>query len=259
MLKSVRFHLKLFVVVGMLLSRTSEAGEPLAGTAERPLRIALLSGSGEYESAVTLPVWKNNLESEYHVSCDLLQAEQEIRIDGLERLKDADLAVFFTRRIKMPVDELGPLKAYVASKKPIIGLRTASHGFQSYLEFDKEILGGNYQNHYGKGEPTTIKLIPEVKDHPVLKGVFRESPWRSEYSMYRTAPLAEDCVPLLMASSPAADREHPAAWVRESDGRRVLYTTLGGRTDFDSPEFQTLLINGVSWTTRIPLETLKKP
>lgn len=246
------------ILIVTLLQSVSAAAEPEIGSAGRPLRIIVLSGSQEYESAVTMPVWKTALERDYHIVCDLLQAENEHRIDGLERLRDADLAVFFTRRIKMPATELKPLKEYIASKKPIIGLRTASHGFQEYLEFDREVLGGNYQNHYGKGEPTAIRIVPDHRDHPLLRGISPETPWLSEYSMYRTGPLAVDCLPLLMASSKAADREHPAAWVREADGRRVFYTTLGGKTDFDSPQFRTLLLNAISWGTQIPLNMLKK-
>lgn len=259
MIHVVRSCVQLFAMIAVMGVGNLSAAEPAIGTSERPLKIAILSGSGEYESAITMPVWKEKLEQEYYINCDLLQAEKEIRIDGLERLKDADLAVFFTRRIKMPAEELAPLKEYIASKKPIIGLRTASHGFQEYLEFDREILGGNYKNHYGKGDPTTISIIPAAKDHPVLWGIATETPWKSEYSMYRTAPLADDSVPLLMASSPAADREHPAAWVREADGRRVFYTALGGRTDFDDPRFQTLLMNAICWTTEISLpERIKR-
>lgn len=252
----VRFlRRRLLLVLAMsCISGISWGNEPEKKEAEsRTLRIALLSGSEEYESAVTMPMWKLELEKNYDVRCDLLQADRETRIDGLARLENADLVVVFTRRIKMPKEELKPLMEYVASKKPIIGIRTASHGFQEYLEFDKEVLGGNYQNHYGKGKPTKISVVSQASEHPVLRGIVTDTPWTSDYSMYRTGPLAGDCIPLLVASSPVADQDHPAAWVRESEGRRIFYTTLGGRTDFDSPKFQALLINAVRWTTRYPL------
>lgn len=244
-------------LVLMSLAGITFGAEPELGTAGRPLKIVMLSGSEEYESAVTLPKWKEQLEKEYHIDCDLLQAEKELRIPELERMKGGDLLVIFTRRIKMPVGELGPLKEYVASKKPILGLRTASHSFQEYLEFDKEILGGNYQGHYGKGVPTTYSVVEAAQGHPVLTGI--EGSWTSEYSLYKTAPIGEGCVPLLMGKSAAADQEHPGTWVREVEGRRVFYTALGGRTDFDVPQFQRLLMNAISWTTDVPLERLKRP
>jgi len=184
------------------------ADDPPKISSGRPLRVVLLSGSVEYESADSLSHWKETLENEYLIRCELLQAEKEDRIPGLERLDKADLAVFFTRRIKMPVEELGPLKSYLSSEKPILALRTASHGFQGYLEFDREILGGNYQGHYDKGAPTHYSLNPEAKEHPLLHQIAGE--WDSEYSLYKTAPLAIDCLPLVWGNSAAGDKPQPA-------------------------------------------------
>lgn len=259
MCRCLKFELCGLVLIGLagIVPGAIYGAEPEVGSAGRPLRIVMLSGSEEYESAASLPKWKEKLEREYFIACDLLQAEKELRIEGLERMKEGDLAVFFTRRIKMPAEELGGLKAYIAAEKPILGLRTSSHGFQEYLEFDKEILGGNYKGHYGKGEPTTYSVVESSQGHPVLEGI--SGGWTSEYSLYKTAPIAEGCVPLLMGKSPAADQEHPAAWVREMGKRRVFYTALGGRTDFDQEPFQRLLINAISWTTQVPVTRLKRP
>ena len=79
------------------------------------------------------------------------------------------------------------IQAHVRAGKPVVGIRTASHafalrakpgqsvtvpeGYAAWPEFDHEILGGNYSDHYGRGIETFGKVVPAQKDHPVLAGV----------------------------------------------------------------------------------------
>ena len=65
----------------------------------------------------------------------------------------------------------GAVKKYVKSGKPIVGIRTASHGFQNWLEMDKDVFGGDYKGHFGAGPKCEVKIAEKAKDHPVLKGV----------------------------------------------------------------------------------------
>jgi type 1 glutamine amidotransferase len=44
------------------------------------------------------------------------------------------------------------------------------------------------------------------------------------------------------------------AWVREKDGRRVFYTSLGTADDFQDPNFQRLVVNGLAWATKSELK-----
>lgn len=247
------------LILGLLASIPMQrllAAEPLIITPERPLRICLVSGSEEYESAKSFPKLKEALESKHRIRCTLLQAEGDQKLPRLEALDDADLAILFTRRIKISVQELEPLKRYIQSQKPIIGIRTASHGFQNYLEFDKVVMGGNYKSHLGKGTHTLISRIPAAENHPVLKGVGAK--WESQYTLYRTAPLAADCMPLLNGECSDHSVTHPAAWVREHEGRRLFYTSLGGFKDWENPDFQKLVWNAILWTTQVSEETLKR-
>src|SRR5690606_27530529 len=117
-------------------------------------------------------------------------------IENLQILKDANLAVIMVRRRALPSEQMGLIKEYVNSGKPILGLRTTSHAFNAnqvvpntgggvatatgkvaesldqWPEFDEEVLGGNYQGHYG-----TIKvgilysIVPGMEIHPIFKGV----------------------------------------------------------------------------------------
>ncbi|MFO1020485.1 MAG: ThuA domain-containing protein [Planctomycetales bacterium] len=233
------------------------AAEPPHVSPEHPLKICLISGSGEYESAKSMPKFKQALEDKYHIKCTLLLAEDKgDKLPGLEDLDKADLVVLFTRRLKVSPEELKPLLRFVESKKPIIGIRTASHGFQNYLQFDKDIMGGNYKGHLGTGTHTLISRIPAAASHPLLKGVGDK--WESEYTLYKTSPLAEDCVPVLTGECSDHSVSHPAAWIRERDGRRLFYTSLGGLKDWDNPNFQKLLWNAILWTSQVPETSLVK-
>jgi len=116
-----------------------------------PLKVVMFSGSAEYNSNDSLGGFKKLLEAKYHCQCTLnIVEEKGTKLPGIEGLETADVAIFFTRRVSLSDDQLAKVKAYVASGKGVVGVRTASHGFQTWLEFDAQVLGGSYNNHYGK-------------------------------------------------------------------------------------------------------------
>ena len=49
-------------------------------------------------------------------------------IPGLEGIDSFDVMVLFTRRIVLPENQLTAVKKYITAGKPIVGIRTASHG-----------------------------------------------------------------------------------------------------------------------------------
>ncbi|GIT05091.1 MAG: hypothetical protein CM1200mP29_05020 [Verrucomicrobiota bacterium] len=62
------------------------------------------------------------------------------------------------------------MKQYIESGKPVIGLRTASHAIQNWLEFDKLVPGGNYQGHHKNNLSGNASIVPGAKGHPILEG-----------------------------------------------------------------------------------------
>ena len=80
-----------------------------------------------------------------------IEGKDEEHLPGLENLADCDVMLLFTRRLKLSGEQLERIKDYCLSGKPIVGVRTASHAIQSWLDLDKEVLGGNYHGHYGEG------------------------------------------------------------------------------------------------------------
>jgi type 1 glutamine amidotransferase len=171
--------------------------------------------------------------------------EKGTRLNGIEDLETADVAVFFTRRVGLAPDQLERVKKFVSGGKGVVGVRTASHGFQTWLEFDAEVLGGSYNNHYGKDLPAEVTIEEKGKDHPVLAGV---KAFNTTGKLYKNPKVAEDATVLLRAKT--AEYAEPVAWAREAkagERGRVFYTSLGVPKDFEDAEFQRVLGNAVSW------------
>ena len=210
-----------------------------------PLRVCLISGSEEYESDRTLAGFQQYLESRYPVKCTLLKALGTTDLPGLEALENTDVALLFTRRLTLPDDQLHKIKWYIRSGKPLVGVRTASHAFQNWLELDAQLFGGSYKGHLRNDLTQRASVAPGAAKHPVLQGV---GTLASLGSVYRTSPLSDHCTVLLNATSP--EGTEPCTWVRTDRDGRVFYTSLGAQQDFENASFLRLLTNALFWTAR---------
>ena len=228
--------LTIFLLTKEIRSRAAPTAKPT---------IVLISGEFEYKSAETLPRFKQFLENQYGFNCVYLERTQGEDIPGLDALDKADLAVLFVRRMTLPEEQLGKIKKYLDSGKPLIGLRTASHAFENWKEWDREVLGGNYHNHDSDKLVATIRTVPEAAEHPILKGVDKE--FVAGGSLYLNAPLPPSSTVLLMGSVTNQPSE-PVAWTHDYKGARVFYTSLGHPKDFENPSFQRLLVNAIFWS-----------
>lgn len=240
----------------------------------KTIDIAFISAANEYVSHITLKEYKKELElSHKNVKVHLLQAggpvnqkDEYSELQGTEILQDCDVMLVFARRTTISGKALEDIRAFVASGKPIVALRTASHGFQGWPEFDKDVLGGNYHGHY-PGEPEKRKIgedgmrylvgeasgpvqqvtvNPANKSHPILKGV---KDFTSKYSLYMTSPIASDAKLLLTGTIPAGSE--PVAWTRSVNNARIVYIALGGFQDWQNPEFKKLLTNALFWAADV--------
>jgi type 1 glutamine amidotransferase len=242
-----------------------------ASSTTKALKIVLVSGSNEYFSALSLAKLKKYLEENSRkTQCTILQARGKLNekqeysdLPGLEALNDCDVALFFTRRLTIDGEQLERVKSYVNSGRPLIALRTASHGFQNWPEFDRLVLGGNYQGHYPgnpersaidvngnrfpKGPPEgptlEVRINKDAKNHPILDGI---GDFRSKYSLYKTSPVAPD-VEVLMTGTIPGEQPEPLAWTRTYKGARICYIALAGLQDFENPTFLRLVANALFW------------
>ncbi len=216
----------------------------------KKLKVALVSGSFEYKSDDSLIAFQKHLEANYAVECVRIfaKAEKDTALVGLENLEKCDVVVFFTRRLQIEGDSLELVKKYVKSGKPIVGIRTASHGFQKWLEVDKDVFGGDYKGHFGAGV-AEVNLIEKQKDHAILKGV---KPFKTNGSLYKNPNVAPDITVVLQGFM--GKETEPVAWTREKDKQRVFYTSLGHQDDFKDENFIRLLVNGLAWATKTELK-----
>jgi len=216
-----------------------------AGEKTKPLRVCLISGSAEYESDKTLPILQKYLESKYDVVCTRAFAKSETDLPGLENLDKCDVAVLFTRRLKLQGDQLARIKKYCTSGKGLVGIRTASHGIQTWLDIDKDVFGGNYKGHYPAGPFCEVSFTKGKMKRAILEGV---EPFPSKGSLYKNTGHAMDIEILLSGSIPG--HTEPIAWTRVLKDCRVFYTSLGHQKDFEEESFLRLVTNGILWAAK---------
>ncbi len=230
--------MRFFVAAGLL------AGLAKPFAVEAKPHVVLLSGEKLYDSAVTLPKYAEALEKKFGFRCTTFTRVEKNDFANLDALGQADLVIIYMRRMTLPADQLGQVKRYIESGKPLIGLRTASHAIQNWLEMDKLVLGGNYQGHHKNELHGNASVVPEAKGHPILNGVGSE--FRMGGSLYKNTPLAKQAKPLLTGRVEGHPAE-PVAWTHSYKGNRTFYTSLGHKDDFANPQFVKLLDNAVAW------------
>ena len=106
------------------------------------LKLCMLSGSFEYDSEASLAIFHEYIEKNHPIQTTQIIYQSEDDDQSLEPLQDTDVLLVFTRRLNTTGKELDRFKAYCAEGKPIVGVRTASHAYQNWIAFDKEVLGG---------------------------------------------------------------------------------------------------------------------
>jgi type 1 glutamine amidotransferase len=216
-----------------------DKGEP-----KRVIKVCLVSGSLEYESDKSLATLQTYLEKTGQVKCYRAFRKSDADVPGLEKLDECDVMVLFTRRLKLEGDQLERIKNYCLAGKPVVGIRTASHALQTWLDLDKEVLGGNYMGHFGAG--TLTEIHTQAKDHPILKNVTLK---QSKGSLYKNTGLARDVDVLLTGTLMGKTGiSEPIAWARVYKGGRVFYTSLGHPADFADENFLRFLANAITWT-----------
>ena len=207
-----------------------------------PLKLCMLSGSFEYDSESSLTIFRDYIEREHPVQASLIIYRSEDDNKSLAAIEETDVLLVFTRRLNVDGKELERFKNYCRAGRPIVGVRTASHAFENGLEFDREVLGGNYNMHWDHGPTAHIRFEPGSDGHPVMDGV---SEFSSAGGLYRNTGISTDTKLLMSASTD--DHDEPVTWTRTHAGSRVFYTSLGHQAEFHDPNFLRMLANAVMW------------
>jgi nicotinamidase-related amidase/type 1 glutamine amidotransferase len=237
-------------------------GEPFRFAGDRPPHVIFLVGDSEYETGTTVPAWAKAELEPRGVRCTYLVDDPKARFDfpQLGELAKADALFVSIKRRGLPEAQMAAIRSFAESGKPVIGIRTASHAFDPkkpsagesvWPTFDRDIFGGWYQGHYGKGPITLAKRA--AKEHPVIAGI-PESELRFPSHLYKCRELGSGTTVVMSATLEGqAEVSEPLAWMNEGAKRKSFYTSLGSPEDFEQPAFRRLLLNATLWAVGEPI------
>ena len=159
-------------------------GEPFRFKGDAKKRVAFIIGENEYHTWETLPEFakKELAWRGYQVSfVTSSQKPDDYDFKNWDAIPNADLLVISARRRAAPKPMMDAIRAHIASGKPIVGIRTASHAFDPkdtdisgdriWRHFDQEVLGAHYENHYGSGSDTIVRRITTTATNAILNNV----------------------------------------------------------------------------------------
>ncbi len=253
--------------------------------------VVLLSGDHEYRSEEALPQLGKILAVHHGFKCRVIFAIDpktgEIKPDrpnnfpGIEALKDADLLIIATRFAKPPPEQMKIIDDYLKSGKPVIGMRTATHGFQTGGDYEhykngyggakKEwkggfgrlVLGEKWISHHGghKSQSTGGLVDKGAKDHPIVRGIKDRDVWGDTDVYGVRLPLPGDSKPIILGAvltgmkvdDPILEGKKnnpmmPVGWTKSYQipgGKkgRVFNTTMGSSSDLVSEGTRRMLVN----------------
>ncbi len=172
--------------------------------------VVFVSGDEEYRSEEALPMLAKIMAVHHGFKCTVLFAQDPEQpgiinpqvldnIPGLEALRTADLMVIATRFRALPDEQMQEIDDYLRSGRPVVGLRTANHGFNFAKEskwhhyswryngekkawaegFGGLVLGSWFFSHHGwhKYESTRGIVEKGAEKHEILRGIEAKGVW----------------------------------------------------------------------------------
>jgi putative heme-binding domain-containing protein len=258
--------------------------------------IVLIAGDHEYRSEEAMPQLGKILSLHHGFQCTVLfpidpesgeiNPDSVTNIPGLEALQTADLMILGLRFRNLADDQMKQIVDYTEAGKPIMALRTSTHGFQipadrkyakySYnnAQFDggygRQVLGETWINHHGQhGKQSTRGLVADA-DHPIATGINDGDVWGPTDVYGVRLPLSGDGHAVILGqvlagmkfdSEPVEGAQNdplmPIAWTRTYKGGRVFTTTMGSADDLVAEGTRRMLVNAALWC--VGLENQIKP
>lgn len=248
--------------------------------------IVLIAGDEEYRSEESMPMLGKILSQKHGFKCtvlfsfgpngaDYIDANNQQGLRGLEALDSADLMIIGTRFRQPDAAGAAHITKFLNARKPVIGIRTATHAFNGrgdfggigFGEFGRKVLGEQWVSHHGAHKRQgALGVIETGKgDHPVLNGVVTVFAPSDVYGVVHLT--AEDEILMRGAVTESLDPEskpiegpkndpmQPFVWLHEyqaPDGGgmgRSICTTAGASVDLVNEDLRRLIVNAAYFLT----------
>ena len=223
-----------------------------------PLRVCLVSGANDskpYATDTTLSDLADYLRKADKMVCEVVVMNRAgTGFVNLERLLEADAAIFFVRRKTPDAAQLAILRQFFASGKGFIALRSTSHAWENWPDFDVEVLGARYGRNGTGNFGNAERLL--FKTHPIWEGVTNPTKigvaLSTRRDLYRYGELASDLDIILEGET--TNGRMPVAWTRTREGgARLFHVALGYAEEVAMPGYRRMVRNALYWVTKTPV------
>ncbi len=259
----------------------------LQGKAGKPY-VHFFAAEAEYGAFFSMPMIAEMLNKYHRFSVSVSYAlDDDGNIDsrvkdglqGFELLEHADLLVVFSRTKNLTKKTSVLFRDYLDSGKPIVGFRTANHGFRfekddpdsKYLDKEgwghkgpqlchmwKHKFGGHHGGSKRDGYLTEIFLESKAPKHPILNGF---EPYKDPRHLYillnEPGKKAYDFTPLVhgKALKLFEHKKHlptvqPTVIISDTP-RRMVYSSTCGADTFRHPSARRLALQSIFWALKL--------
>jgi hypothetical protein len=246
------------ITVGAVLAGAAEpaprkAGGSSAAKPAQPLRICLVSGTQDDPADLnnaSLAGLDEHLRREPRLRCELLTLDAAgTGSDGIERLLEADAAVFLVRRRSLAGPQFAVVRRFFESGKGCVVLGTTSGGWENWPGFDVEVIGARRDAPPG-GFGAAERLL--FRPHPIWDGVTNSTKLGVALTTRRELDRHVDLAPdteVILEGETARGRT-PVAWTRTRGEARLVYVGLGQADEVAQPGYRRMVRNALYWVTR---------
>ena len=246
--------------------------------------VHFFAAEAEYGAFYSMPMLAEILNKRYGFTVSVsyaLDAEGHIDsrvrdgLKGFDLLEHADLVVFFSRGKALTKATSQQVQQYLDSGKPIVGFRTANHGFTFLKESSdadylykegwthkgpklcdmwKHKFGGHHGGSHKDGYLTSISLGEQPTAHPIVNGF---TPYKDPRHLYillkEPGEDQHDFKPLVYGEAlkiydhkAHLPKTQPTVVISET-ARRMVYSSTCGADTFLKEPARRLAIQGMFW------------
>lgn len=225
------------------------AGSTPTSAPSRPLRMVLVAGDkdhgpGEHDYPAWQRAWQELLSAD-----PTLTVESAWNAPSPEQWTTADVVIFFQKG-RFETGRQAQLDAFLARGGGAVYLHWAVNADDREAEFAQRIgLASGVSGIGFRHGPLTLEM--HNTEHPILRNFDRLELYDESY--WKLVGQPQDVT--LLATSVEEGRATPQMWVRDHDPGRVFVAIPGHYNwTFDDPLFRILLLRGIAWTAREPVD-----